>query len=237
MTRSTQRSFKFKKRNWGGVRKNAGRLPKDGLRREKPGVSHLARPRITRHQPAHVTLRVLDHVWNLRTKRCFRHIEWALHAAGTRPDFRVVHFSVLGNHVHLLVEADNARALSSALRSITIRIAHNLNKVMGRKGRVFSDRYHVRVVKTPSEARHALIYVLQNFRKHAEQTGERVPTDWLDLAYSSAAAFDGWRGLEPSTLDRTPVAVPKSWLLNEGWRRRGLIALHETPRQGRKRAR
>ena len=57
-------------RTWGGTRKGAGRKPKG----DRAGVPHDRRPALSHRHPAHVTLRVLPHVWNLRSRRAFRAI-------------------------------------------------------------------------------------------------------------------------------------------------------------------
>ena len=67
-----------------------------------------------------------------------------------RDGFRVVHFSVQHNHVHLIVEADSRRALSDGLRARFARVARELNIVMGVRGQRFGDRYHEHVLATPS---------------------------------------------------------------------------------------
>jgi REP element-mobilizing transposase RayT len=218
MAHTRQQELRF--RSWGGAREGAGR-PR-GTR-----VAHDARPNVTRHTPVHVTLRCRDHVWNLRSRRCFRVIEAASAATNGRGDFRVVHFSVQGNHLHLVVEAHAARALARGVQALSIRIAKGLNRVMGKRGAVFTERYHAHVLRTPAEARHALCYVLQNFRRHAHQRGERLAQGWLD-PYSSATSFDGWRGRAPEPRAES-TSRAEAWLLTTGWRRRGLLATHEVP--------
>src|SRR5438067_1431735 len=127
---------------WGGARKGAGRKPKG----EKAGIPHRSRLEFSRHHPLHVTVRMKDHVWNLRSRRSYAAISQALENGGERERFRVVHFSIQGNHVHLLVEAESVAALYSAMRGLDVRLARALNKMMGRKGAVFADRYHARVL-------------------------------------------------------------------------------------------
>ncbi len=158
--------------------------------------------------PLHVTLRMAPHVYNLRSRRSFRVIEAALRIGGDRFDVRVIQFSVQGNHIHLLVEAPNPRALARAIQGLSIRVAKGLNRMMGRKGRVFDDRYHARVLRTPTEVRHAIHYVLENARKHAAQRGETYAPGYVD-PYSSAGASD--------------LALPpaQTWLLRTGWKRAG----------------
>src|SRR3990170_8137149 len=107
-----QLGLDLKKRNGhGGARRGAGRKPTGS----RAGVSHHGRPAIDSRFSVHVTLRMLDHVWNLRSHRSFRVISTALSGMLGRSDFRVVHFSVQGNHLHLLVEADDNRTLAEGI--------------------------------------------------------------------------------------------------------------------------
>jgi REP element-mobilizing transposase RayT len=167
--------------------------------------------------PLHVTLRFAPHVWNLRAQRCLRPLDRALRALASGADARVTHFSVQGNHVHLVVEADDRVALSRAMRSLTIRIAKGLNRVMGRRGRVLPRRYHARALRSPSDARNVLRYVLANRARHVR--GAAIGDPW-----SSASAFTAWAsvGLPPTRVRYAlpghdpPVVPPRSWLLRAG---------------------
>jgi len=150
-----------------------------------------------------------EHVWNLRSRRCFSVIARAFAAAKERFGMRIVHFSVQGNHIHLLVETTDRKALARGMQGLTIRIAKALNRVMRRRGRVFADHYHSRAARTPTEAARALEYVLRNFAHHASRWGEAVPDDEPDPF--SSAAYDG--------TDPPPVCEPRTWLLSVGWRR------------------
>jgi len=190
-------------RTWGGKRAGAGRKPRGA----RAGVAHRSRGEWARPMPLHVTLRMAPHVYHLRSRRSFRVIAAALRLGGDRFSVRVVQFSVQGNDIHLLVEAANRGALARAVQGLSIRIAKGLNRMMGRKGRVFDDRYHARVLRTPTEVRHAIHYVRDNARKHAAQRGETYAPGYVD-PYSSAGAPE--------------LALPaQTWLLREGWRRAG----------------
>jgi putative transposase len=179
----------------GGKRKGAGRKPKG----ERPGVSHRSRPRFEKPAAVHVTLRVADRVWNLRSRRCFTLIEQSLANALGRFGLRVIEFTVLGNHLHLIVEADNDLALSRGMQGLNIRIAKALNRLMDSSGRVFADHYHGRQLTTPTELVNAIAYVLGNFAHHhgGEPGRDR---------YSSVAC-------------RHVLGAPAGWLLKTGWRR------------------
>jgi putative transposase len=151
---------------------------------------------LARRHPVHITIRVLAHVYNLRTQRCLKVISAALDAANHRLDFKVIHYSVQGNHIHLIVEAEDKRALARGMQGLQIRIAKGLNRVMKRHGRVFEDRYHAHVLKSVAEVRNALAYVEGNHRKHAAQRGETISARVLD-GYASAG----------------PMIDPRTWLL------------------------
>src|SRR5687768_184511 len=86
-----------------------------------------------------------------------------------REEGRIVHFVVERDHIHLIVEADDARACAQLMQRLQIRTARGLNAVLGRSGRVFVDRYHVRALETPPEVHYAVTYVLNNHRKHTAE--------------------------------------------------------------------
>jgi REP-associated tyrosine transposase len=108
-------------------------------------------------------------------------------------------------------------------------MAKGLNRLMGRKGGVFADRYHARTLRTPTEVRRVLVYVLGNGRKHLPKVGRRLQTGWLD-PYSSAAWFDGWSIPLPRLHGPGPVAPAVTWLLKTGYfRAGGPLRPDETP--------
>ena len=184
----------------GGKRKGAGRRPKG----RRALVSHQARPKFDEAAALHVTLRVAEHVWNLRSGRAFRTIEKCLADALGRFGVRIVQFSVMGNHLHLIVEADSSPALSRGMQGLTIRIAKALNRLMNSSGQVFADHYHSRRLASPTELVNAIAYVLGNHRHHY---GHGTLVD----PFSSAA-------LKADRRERV-LAHPTTWLLRTGWRR------------------
>jgi REP element-mobilizing transposase RayT len=224
MTHPHQAAFRFMNR--GGKRKGAGRKPKVAGR---PGVSHHGRPTLSKHHPVHVTMHVAQDVPNLRRNALHGPIMDTLRAAMYRPGFRLCHFAVLGNHLHLIVEADSKTDLARGLQGLASRLAKRVNAALGRRGRFFADRYHAHVLRTPAEVRNALAYVLLNHRRHEAERSAHVPLPAVD-GFSSGAWFTGWTH-EPRNADairrtRPPPIVPAhTWLLREGWRQRGSIAI------------
>ncbi len=198
------------------------------------GLPHRSREHFRTSLPAHVTLRMRADVPSLRTTPILRAIEKTFAVGCERSDFRLVHYSLQGNHAHLIVEARGRAALGRGMKAIGARLARAVNRVADRTGRVFADRYHVRLLPTPREVRHALRYVLLNARRHATKAGAAITNVVrLDPA-SSARWFDGWRPRSMPADDTTisakrPVALARTWLLTTGWRRHGLLDPADVP--------
>ena len=218
-------------RTWGGFRKGAGRKPKG----DKAGVAHCRRPPLPSRYPVHVTCRLADDLPNLRKRKLYAKLRRVFYAMHARSGFRIVHFSVQKNHVHLIIEAKSKLALSRGMQSFTIRFANEVNGFLGRgrKGRVFADRYHCRILKSPTQTRNCIAYVILNGRRHGEDRGDPRPELWKD-PYSSAPQFQGWRqrGLDPPDSELAgPAEPPATWLLSRGWRRgrKGRICITERP--------
>lgn len=180
----------------GGKRRRAGRKP-NGV---EAGAPHLTRERFERTLPVHVTIKMAEHVYNLRARRCFSLVARALGAAAERFGVRIVQFAVLGNHVHLVVEASSNEALSTAMKGFAVRVARGLNRVMSRRGRVVGDRYRAHLLRNPTETRRVLRYVRTNAARHGL------------VAHGTKDAFT-------SPVVEVPLPLPKTWMLNDGWRR------------------
>jgi REP element-mobilizing transposase RayT len=218
MIRWRQQELRFPTR--GGRRTGAGRKRKKGRGR----VAHRVRPEQKKAHPVHVTLRAGRRLPSLRKQLVFNEMRRAL-ARTARAWFRIVHFSVQADHVHLLVEADDKLSLSRGLMGATIRLARAVNRAAGRRGNVWGDRYHARALRTPREVRHGIVYVLMNWKKHVPGAKGLDPC-------SSALSFRGWSA-HPSSGPPEPDGVVQpaaTWLLRVGWRRHGLVATSERPR-------
>ncbi len=219
----------LRERGWGGWRPGSGRKPGPN-----PLVRHRSREVFPARYPCHVTLRVRKDVPSLRSVGLVKRFEESLAAGCDRGDFRVIHYSLLGNHAHFIVEASCREALGRGMKSLTRRLMLAVNEVFGQRGPVLAERYHMRVLRTPLEVRRALAYVLLNARRHASRRSRAVRID----PASSGRWFDGWKrkmaikGSEPGRPGRSSVAQARSWLLLEGWRRHGLVDLGEVPGRG-----
>ena len=225
MSRTPQRAFDFRRRTRAGkIAKKPG--PKPSNRRHDP--RHRPRPDVTGRCPVHVVLRVTREVGNLRTHRAYRAVRGAIGTCAARTDYRVVHVSIQSNHVHLLVEADSKQSLTVGMQGFAISAAKRLNRELRRRrGEVFPFRYHATPITNPTQARNAISYILNNWRRHKNDL--RAP--WRIDPYSSAEQFAGWatpHGYQPRA-EPLPCVRPTSWLLADGWRRARPIELDEIP--------
>src|SRR5262249_39906427 len=136
-------------------------------------VPRVARPSLSERNPLHITLRALRDAPSFRSKGRFKRIRTSLGAAADRFGMRLVHFAVMADHLHLIVEARDKRALSRGMQGLAIRVAKAANRG-DRTGKVFRDRYHAVVLDSPGRVRNAVAYVLLNARRH----GSRA--NWID---------------------------------------------------------
>jgi hypothetical protein len=222
--------------------RGAGRKPNG----PHAGVSHATRPPLDARHPLHITLRTSSDVGWLRYFDMYAAFRRALQVVGAHPSkFRIVHISVQNTHVHLICEAASKRDLSRGMRAFQVSAAKHLNAAISRRrrlderrrGRVFTDRYHVEVLTSPTQVRNALAYVLNNWRRHGVDRGSVVELDHGRLdAYASGLAFVGWR--EPLARDELQVppryepplvSAPMTWLLRVGWTKARSISMFEIP--------
>jgi putative transposase len=190
--------FNFPKR--GGKRRGAGRPrihDRPGL--VGPGVPHTAREAFTSRRAVHVTQRLRPDAGYLRKQGPAQVLLNAFNEAAERGGIRIAHYSIQGNHLHLVVEAENAQALARGIQGLSIRIARRLNRRSGRRGPVFADRYHSHVLGTRREVANAIRYVTGNYRHHAR---EHLPPGFHDPL---------------ATRPLHPLVQPKLWLLSIGW--------------------
>jgi putative transposase len=215
---------------WGGRRAGAGRPRKAA--KDRTFVAHRARPVHKTRHPVHVTVRArkgLPSFRHQRVQQMMRSVLRRQELRRYRDVFQVVHYSIQSNHLHFIVEAADKRALRAGVSGLVIAFAKRLNELLQRvTGKVWGDRYHSRDLTTPSEVRNALVYVLQNFKKHGTTTyGPAVDS------FASAARFSGWSVPVVSVPELPdppwPARRARTWLLGAGWTKRGLLWPRECP--------
>src|SRR5215813_6056218 len=225
----------------GGKRRGAGRKPKGA----RAGECHAARPAFKPYHGLHVVMRIAPAVGSLRRRDMYKAMRAASITAALRERFRIIHISLQRTHVHMIVEAEHKAALARGMQGFQISAARHINTALGdgkrrRRGPVFADRYHLEVITMPTRARHAISYVLSNWRKHGEDR-DGLPSTWLVDPFSSGISFPDWKELQDQawlwpireTYDPLMVRRPTTWLLAEGWKKVGEISACEVPSQRR----
>jgi putative transposase len=144
-------------------------------------------------------LKTRGDVPSLRASRRFAIVRDCFRGARGLHGMRLIEFSVLGDHLHLIIESDNSVCLSRGMQGLCVRLVKALNRFLRRTGGLFNDHYFSRLLRTPTEVANALDYVKRNAERHYGETG-------IDACSSSAR--DAKELLEE----------PKSWLLRVGWR-------------------
>ncbi len=190
----------------------------------------------------HVTIRVAGDIHSLRRRDIYMAIREATLITAKRENFRIIHCTIQGNHLHLLIEATNKTALSRGMQGFQISAAKHINAAITartgvkRQGAVFPDHYHARALSSPRAVRHALAYVLNNWRRHREDLAS-FAKNWKVDPFSSGVQFMGWKELEHSPLAYQPPSTyrelfvwrPRTWLLTSGLEKHAMISVHEVP--------
>jgi putative transposase len=130
---------------------------------------HRTRPAVRPRHPLHVVLRTTADVGNLRRRHVYRAIRGAVGHTAARSDYRVVHVR-----------------LARGMQGFAISAARRLNRALRRqRGRVFAFRYHATAITTPTQARNAISYILDNWRHHG--VDHHGPIDPFSSAHAFAA--------------------------------------------------
>jgi REP element-mobilizing transposase RayT len=172
--------------------------------------------------PVLVTLRAVRGLPSFRRELVLRLVKNLLAAQErrVRGTFRIPHFSIQNDHLHLIAESDDG-SVTSGVRGFIISFARQLNRLLGRDGRVWGDRYHRSDLTNPRQTRNALAYVLNNDLKHGVRAADPLPGIAMIDIFSSGPLFEGWCTKTISVRYAVPWADmrPRTWMLAEGWRR------------------
>jgi REP-associated tyrosine transposase len=230
MRRSKQLELQFPERKrHGGARKGAGRKRKG----ERARVSHERKAGFKKLAVLHITCKLLPGLGSLRDPRIaailMAYLDRCCEARlPRRGGFRIVEFSIQGNHVHLICEAKSQEELSRAMQGLMSGMARTVNRELGRKGTIFADRYHAESISSPTQCRNALLYVLANGKKHGVLHRNQQVDPWSTAAWFPFTGADKQAAGSPP--GPKPAAAPQSWLLRVGWRRGGSIYRHDQPK-------
>lgn len=215
------RQLEFEKvGGWGGKRRGSGRPNRTG------SPNHMKRPRVTGKTPVHITLKLKKNVINLRSHEMRREFESCAEAAQEH-GLSLNHFAILRDHMHLIGEVASNKALGNGMRSFSGRFSRAIRKITKMKGPVFIGRFHLHILRTPTEMKNALKYLFLNFARHSnliehldEFTSAKYFPDLKRLLgrIRSPLLDDTWERRGPHGLPSF-LKPPNSWLARVGWTR------------------
>lgn len=160
--------------------RRGGRREGSGRRRiHSKGVAHRIREKVNYRTPLHINFKYRT---SIKNKQCLKLLKRAIVNARSH-GLRINHFSMQSNHIHLIVEAESNEILTRGMRSLTITFAKGM-----KKGRIQLERYHLQVLKSLRQTKHALQYVLFNKQKHGKGTCSTV--DEFCSVWSLANSFE-----------------------------------------------
>jgi REP element-mobilizing transposase RayT len=129
-------------------------------------LPHRSRPKLPKGAPVHITLKTdKTNIKTLRNKVLYKEIRQSMRRA-REAGIRIVQFAVLGDHIHMLIEAQDALQLGHAMRAMSISLSKRISLRMKKNLRVLKERYHRRTLTTLAQVRHAKNYIAGNANKH-----------------------------------------------------------------------
>ena len=166
----TEMRLKFDKNGQrrGGPQPKAGRKPNG----PHAGVSHLRRVEVNPRHPKHITLRVYGRLAGFGDSTRSPPLAGVPRGERKHPELsdrshqRAEHASAsdLRSRVEVGARARTAGLPISAAK--TLNAAISKRRRTERHGGVFTDRYHREDLDTPWQVRNALVYVINNWRRH-----------------------------------------------------------------------
>lgn len=202
--------------------KFGGRRPGSGRKRiHSKGVSHRLREKVNVKTPVHINFRYKTHI---RNKEALKVLKRAL-INSRKMGLRVIHCSMMTNHIHIIAEVENNRILTKGMRSLTVTFAKGL-----KKGRIQVQRYHLHVLRSVKETKNAISYVLFNQQKHAKKQYSVI--DQYSSLLSLSCGLDLIRNFARSTKITLSLEKGHWWVLDEGRCFLSLKALVELQKKG-----
>jgi REP element-mobilizing transposase RayT len=154
------------------------------------GIRHISRDPIKKLTALHLTIKIIREKAGLKNKAMLKVLQRAIVKARSK-GLAVVHYTLEFDHIHLLVESGNHQELGKAMQSLGVSLSMAINRLRGLQGKVFKTRYHLRKLKTPTEIRNVIKYILGNTVKH------RATKTPLSI-YNSFIALSGMKNLAKS---------------------------------------
>ena len=129
----------------------------------------------------HVTHRCHGRDFLLKFVKDRRNYLLRLHEMSRRYPVDVLTYMITSNHVHLLLWAEHARAVSDGMHFLQGTVAGDYNRRKKREGAFWRGRYHPTLVETGSHLSRCLFYIDLNMLR-AKACGH--PSEWVGGAFA-----------------------------------------------------
>ncbi len=149
------------------------------------GIRHRRREYIGRPHSLHVTVKL--NRADIKNKSILKILRYAIQRARFR-GLRVVHYTLEHNHVHLLIEGESNLMLSKGMQGLGVSLAKKINSLLRIKGQRYKHRYHLRILRSASQVRNVINYILKNGMKHGTAKTIIHP-------FNSALVLHDWRAV------------------------------------------
>jgi REP element-mobilizing transposase RayT len=147
------------------------------------GIRHRKREEISRPRPLHLTIKL--NRADIQNKTVLKILRNAIQRARLR-GLKIIHYSLEHDHVHLFAEGESNLILSKGMQGLGVSLSKRINNALKIKGQRYKTRYHLRVLKSATEVKNVINYILKNGIKH-----KRCKT--VINAFNSAIVLHEWR--------------------------------------------
>ena len=127
------------------------------------GIRHTKREEIRRPTPLHLTVKLKKA--DVQNKIILKGLRHAIQRARLQ-GLRIIHYSLEKDHVHLYVESNDNIVLAKGMKAFGVTLVKRINLFFKRKGSCYKTRYHLRLLKSATEVKNVLNYILKNGIKH-----------------------------------------------------------------------
>ena len=169
--------------------KNAGRPAIHDI-----GIRYIKRAHIRKPTPLHLTIKLIRA--DIQNKIILKALRRAIMRARLQ-GMEIIHYSLEHDHVHLYAEARDNGTLAQGMKALGVTLAKRINGYFKSKGSCYKTRYHLRILKSASEVKNVLNYILKNGIKHKRTKNVVDP-------YNSAIVLHDFRlvGLKLNEADK-----------------------------------
>ena len=127
------------------------------------GIRHTSREFISRPSALHLTVKLKRA--DIQNKVILRILKHAIYRSRLQ-GIRIVHFTLEHDHVHLYAECGSNLVLAKGMKAFGVTLVKGINKLKRSKGTLYKYRFHLRILKTPRDAKNVINYILKNGIKH-----------------------------------------------------------------------